>query len=256
VKDTTVVAQFKVVRDEKSEFLFENASAEVFFLAWTTTPWTLPSNTALAVGGDIDYSRILTFNPYTGKPVTVILARDPHAPISRAENASLPFEGLQARRQKYSLEIWRTREPGFHGIRYEQLLPLQQPSDGDAFVVLTGDFVTTAEGTGIVHIAPSFGADDFRIAKQYGLGSLTLVDKKGKFIDEAGWLAGKYVKNEYDESIPEGAETTDVEIAVHLKNENRAFKLKSTSTPTPLLAHRQAGALLPAGLMVHTHHAQ
>jgi isoleucyl-tRNA synthetase len=227
VKDTTVVAQFKVVRDGKSEFLFENASPEVFFLAWTTTPWTLPSNTALAVGEDIDYSVILTFNPYTGKPATVILAEALTGTYFREENAMLPFEDYKAgdRNIPWKL-IGQHKGLKFHGIRYEQLLPLQQPSEGDAFVVLTGDFVTTAEGTGIVHIAPSFGADDFRIGRQYGLGSLTLVDKKGKFVDEAGWLAGKYVKNEYDESIPEGTETTDVEIAVHLKNENRAFKIE------------------------------
>ena len=227
VKDTTLVAQFRVQRDEKSEFLFENAFAEVFFLAWTTTPWTLPSNTALAVGGDIDYSLISTYNPYTGKPVTVVLATDLVSKYFPVEGGKLPLEDYK---QGDKVIPWKFvsehKGSDFEGIRYEQLLPLQQPAEGDAFVVLVGDFVTTDEGTGIVHIAPSFGADDFRIGKQYGVGSLTLVDKKGKFIDEAGWLAGKYVKNEYDESIPEGTETTDVEIAVHLKNENRAFKIE------------------------------
>jgi isoleucyl-tRNA synthetase len=227
VKDTTVVAQFRVTRDERSEFLFREENEEVFFLAWTTTPWTLPSNTALAVGADIGYSRIETFNLYTGKPVTVILASDRVGNYFDKENASLPPDGYTPGDKKIPWKFTgELTGKEFHLIRYEQLLPLVQPAEGDAFVVLKGDFVTTDEGTGIVHIAPSFGADDFRMAQQYGLGSLTLVDKKGKFIEEAGWLAGMYVKNEYDESIPEDAETTDVKIAVHLKNENRAFKIE------------------------------
>ena len=227
IKDTTVTAQFKVVRNDDSDFLFGDENEEVFFLAWTTTPWTLPSNTALAVGGDIKYSRIRTFNMYTGKPVTVILATGLVDKWFAAEGGDLPLEGYN---KGDKIVPWKFlgEHSGqeFQGIRYEQLLPLQQPAEGDAFVVLVGDFVTTEEGTGIVHIAPSFGADDFRIAQQYGIGALTLVDRKGKFVDEAGWLAGKYVKNEYDESIPADAETTDVEIAVHLKNENRAFKIE------------------------------
>ena len=227
VKDTTVVAQFKVKRDDKSEFLFGEKEEELFILAWTTTPWTLPSNTALAVGRGIDYSRILTFNPYTGKKITVILASDLVKAFFSEDAASTDPSGY---RQGDKIVPWKFlgehKGAELEGIRYEQLIPLQQPADGDAFRVLTGDFVTTDEGTGIVHVAPSFGADDFRIAKQYGIGSLTLVDKQGKFVDEAGWLSGKYVKNEYDESIPEGAETTDVEIAVHLKNGNRAFKIE------------------------------
>ncbi len=227
IKDTTVVAQFRVVRNDDSDFLFGDDNEEVFFLAWTTTPWTLPSNTALAVGGDIKYSRIRTFNMYTGKPVTVILATDLVDRWFPAEGGNLALEGYKAGDKVVPWQFVAEHNGSeFHGIRYEQLLPLQQPSEGDAFVVLVGDFVSTEEGTGIVHIAPSFGADDFRIAQQYGIGALTLVDRKGKFVDEAGWLAGKYVKNEYDESIPEGAETTDVEIAVHLKNENRAFKIE------------------------------
>ena len=226
VKDTTVVAQFKVARDDKSEFLFSDASDEVFFLAWTTTPWTLPSNTALAVGKDIDYSSILTFNPYTGKPATVILATALVNEYFKEDNASLLMDEYKQGDKNIPWKfIDEHKGSEFQGLRYEQLLPLVQP-EGDAFVVLVGDFVTTEEGTGIVHIAPSFGADDFQMSKQFGIASLTLVDKRGRFIDEAGWLAGKYVKNEYDESIPEGTETTDVEIAVHLKNSNRAFKIE------------------------------
>ena len=227
VKDTTVVAQFRVKRDEKSDFLFRDKNEEVFFLAWTTTPWTLPSNTALAVGAGIAYSRILTFNQYTGKPITVILAGELVKAYFSDAGASTDPSGYKPGDRVIPWKfLGEHRGAEFQGIRYEQLIPLQQPADGDAFLVLTGDFVTTEEGTGIVHIAPSFGADDFRIGKQYGVGSLTLVDRKGKFVDEAGWLAGKYVKNEYDESIPEDAETTDVEIAVHLKNGNRAFKIE------------------------------
>jgi isoleucyl-tRNA synthetase len=227
VKDTTVIAQFQVVRNEQSEFLFKNLNTDLFFLAWTTTPWTLPSNTALAVGEKISYSLISTFNQYTGIPVTVILASELVKTYFPADNENLPKEDYKTGDKKIPWQrIAEFKGKDLHGIRYHQLMPYQQPQDGDAFIVLTGDFVTTEDGTGIVHIAPSFGADDFRIAKTYGIGSLTLVDKQGKFIEGSGELTGKFVKNEYDESLTEKDETTDVEIAMILKKANKAFKIE------------------------------
>jgi len=226
VKDTTAVAQFKAVRNEKSEFLFENTDTDVFFLAWTTTPWTLPSNTALAVGKGIKYLKIKTLNPYLAVPVTVIMAKDLVDTLFNKENENLSFDDYKAGDKKLPFQILdEYKGTDLEGLSYEQLLPYQQPTDGDAFRVIIGDFVTTSDGTGIVHIAPSFGADDMRVAKQNGIGSLTLVNKKGQFIAEAGDLAGKYVKNDYDASIPENAETTDVYIVIKLKKENKAFKV-------------------------------
>ncbi|PIP54758.1 MAG: isoleucine--tRNA ligase [Bacteroidetes bacterium CG23_combo_of_CG06-09_8_20_14_all_32_9] len=227
VKDTSTVAQFKIIRNAESEFLFENADAELFFLAWTTTPWTLPSNTALAVRKDIQYLKVRTFNQYTFKPVTVILAKDRFSSYFNEKNAELKLAGYKDGDKNIPFKILAeyTGKQLF-GIRYEQLIAWQQPADGDAFKVVTGDFVTTQDGTGIVHIAPSFGADDFRTAKQYGLGSLTLVDKQGKFIEGCGSFSGKFVKNEYDETIPAGTETVDIEIAIMLKKENKAFKIE------------------------------
>jgi isoleucyl-tRNA synthetase len=226
VKDTTVVAQFKVIRDEKSEFLFSDLHGDLFFLAWTTTPWTLPSNTALAIGKNIEYVKVKTFNPYTSLPVTLILGKplfEKYFPVKNAEltlaeykegDKNIPFETS-------SIHLGSSLK----GIRYEQLLPYAQPEDGDAFRVLLGDFVTTEDGTGIVHIAPSFGADDFRIAKQNGIGSLTLVDKQGKFTSEMGEFAGRYVKSEYDSNFdPKTDNNVDIDIVVKLKKENRAFK--------------------------------
>lgn len=227
VKDTTVVAQFQLLRNEKSEFLFKNVNTDVFFLAWTTTPWTLPSNTALAVGENITYFMVSTFNQYTGIPVTVILAADTIKTYFPAENENLPKENYKAGDKKIPWhKVAEFTGKKFHGFRYHQLLPYQQPDDGDAFIVLTGDFVTTDEGTGIVHIAPSFGADDFKIAKTYGIGSLTLVNKQGKFIEGTGELSGKYVKNEYDETLTESDDTIDVEIVMILKKANKAFKIE------------------------------
>jgi isoleucyl-tRNA synthetase len=227
VKDTTVVAQFKVIRNQDSEFLFTDTDTDVYFLAWTTTPWTLPSNTALAVGADIDYVKVRTFNPYTGLPITVILAKDRMPVYFPEKNKDLDFNTYQKgdKQIPYSvLAEYKGRQ--FEHIRYEQLLPYQQPAQGDAFKVVCGDFVTTEDGTGIVHIAPSFGADDYRVAKQYGLGSLTLVDKQGKFIEGCGDLTGRYVKNAYDPNLTEEDETVDVYIATKLKAENKAFKIE------------------------------
>ncbi len=194
VKDTTVVAQFKVIQNEQSELLCKFAGTDVFILAWTTTPWTLPSNTALAVGKDIIYLTIRTINPYSLKPITVILAKDLFKNYFKIHDnvkfgISLPDQtsSLSAGESIFDIDIkngkvvesnkiifWEiigeTVGSSLEGMRYEQLMPYQQPLTGDAFKVVLGDFVTTEDGTGIVHIAPSFGADDFRVAKQYGSG--------------------------------------------------------------------------------------
>jgi isoleucyl-tRNA synthetase len=225
VSDTTIVAQFKAVRNEKSEFLYEGVDeGDVYFLAWTTTPWTLPSNTALAVGKNIDYVRVKTFNPYTGKRVNLILAEVLLGNWFKAEQAAADFDAFQEGDKVIPYQVTGTfRGSELELLDFEQLLPFVQPDNGDAFKVLVGDFVSTEDGTGIVHIAPSFGADDMAVAKKYGVGSLTLVDKQGKFIDEAGEFAGRYVKNYKDDP---NWEDVDVDIAVKLKYENKAFSVK------------------------------
>ena len=198
VKDTSAIAQFKI-KDQNTKF---NIKGDVFFLAWTTTPWTLPSNTALAVGKEIEYSLVKTFNAFTQQQAHVILAKDLVAKYFSAENAELSFDEYKKGDKKITFQILNSfKGKDLEGIRYEQLLSYTQPTDGDAFKVVLGDFVTTTDGTGIVHIAPSFGADDFKVAKQNGIGSLTLVDKQGKFIDEVNDpifpLGGRYVKEAY-----------------------------------------------------------
>ncbi|MCB0806787.1 MAG: isoleucine--tRNA ligase [Bacteroidales bacterium] len=226
VKDNTVVAQFKVIKDEKSDFLFNDLFGDLYFLAWTTTPWTLPSNTALAVGPKISYVRVKTYNPYTHQPITVVLGKDLVHKYFPEQDKELRLDEYEAGQKKipYVIDGEYTGKQ-LAGIEFEQLLPYAKPEDGDAFRVLTGDFVTTDEGTGIVHIAPSFGADDFKIAKENGIGSLTMVNKQGKFVDEMGEFAGRYVKPEYDSNYdPLKDDSVDVEIIVKLKKENKAFK--------------------------------
>jgi isoleucyl-tRNA synthetase len=238
VKDTTIVAQFKVVRDAKSESLFHKAAGDLHFIAWTTTPWTLPSNTALAVGKGISYVQVNTTNPYTDAPVSLVLAEALMGKVLGMEGALADGKGAgKVGGKKITFEV-----VGAHlgselaGMRYEQLMPYVQP-EGDAFRVIVGDFVTTEDGTGIVHIAPTFGADDFRVAAQNGIPSLlltredgskeALVDKKGRFVPEMGPYAGLYVKNynDADESAPD-YKATDVLIAIQLKEENKAFKVE------------------------------
>jgi len=226
VKDSTVVAQFKVVRNEKSEFLFKDVFGELFFMAWTTTPWTLPSNTALCVGPAIDYVEVHTYNPYTYLPITVILGKPLLEKYFPEKNAALELSAYEPGQKAIPFKIVNEfKGTDLEGIRFEQLMPYAQPTDGDAFRVVTGDFVTTEDGTGIVHIAPSFGADDFKVARANGIGSLTMVDKRGRFIDTMGEFAGRFVKAEYEEDYdPKKTESVDVEIIVKLKKENRAFK--------------------------------
>ncbi len=225
VKDNTVVAQFKVVRNQHSEKLFSNIHGDLYILAWTTTPWTLPSNTALAMNAKITYLIVKTFNPYTHLPQTVVLAKDLFGKYFPEENRQLDFAAYEAGQKQIPWQIvTELKGSEFEGVCFEQLLPYSQPEDGDAFKVLLDDFVTTEDGTGIVHIAPSFGADDFRVAKKYKVGSLTMVDKQGKFIEEMGEFAHRYVKNEFDANWDGQSNPVDVDIIIKLKKENKAFK--------------------------------
>lgn len=259
VKDTTVVAQFKVIRDTKSEFLFENVKGELFILAWTTTPWTLPSNTALAVGPKINYVKVNTLNPYSGEEVTLILAKDLQNAFFSPENAELPFEDFKVGDKKLPFRvIGEYTGAKLVGASYEQLFPWVKP-EGEAFKVIAGDYVTTEDGTGIVHIAPTFGADDDRVAKVAGIAPLILRDKQGSpepMVDRTGKFfkiediaddfvknhinvelysefAGRYVKNEYDlKATPETA-TLDVDLCVWLKKANRAFRIEKHTHSYP-----------------------
>ena len=226
VKDTSAIAQFKVIKDEKSNSLFGSTNHDIYFLAWTTTPWTLPSNTALAVGKKIDYLLVETLNQYTGKAIAVVVAKELASKYFTPENEELKFEDYETGNKNLPYKfISEFKGDSLEGLRYEQLLAYAQPEDGDAFRVLLGDFITIEEGTGIVHLAPSFGADDNRLAKQNGIGSLTLVNRQGKFVDEVTDFAGMYVKDEY---YAEGEEkpklSVDVQIVIKLKEDNLCFK--------------------------------
>ncbi|MEI6489718.1 MAG: isoleucine--tRNA ligase [Bacteroidota bacterium] len=200
VKDRTAVAMFKAVSSPMLESL--KLTGDVYFLAWTTTPWTLPSNTALAVGKNIEYVLVKTFYPsHTfGEVITVILAKELVSRYFNTKPDGSIFL-LNGKKEMPSEILGTIKGSDLEGLKYEQLLPFAQPTDGDAFKVIVGDFVTTEDGTGIVHIAPSFGADDFRVAKQNGIGSLTLVDRRGKFLPEVKdgvFLYGEeYVKEAY-----------------------------------------------------------
>ena len=225
VKDTTCTVQFKVVGEEN-----------LYFLAWTTTPWTLPSNTALCVGPNIDYVRVKSSNPYTGEPATYIVARDL---VPALFNDKIPYEVTGG-----------CKGSELVGMRYEQLIPWFRPDEG-AFRVIPGDYVSTEEGTGIVHIAPTFGADDARVARAAGVPALTVIDRdgnpqaqvdlKGRFFrledldpgyvdervsDDYREWAGRYVKNAYDDSLPADAPTLDVDLCVMLKKQGKAFRIE------------------------------
>ncbi len=226
VKDNSVTAQFKIIRNETSEFLFDKSEDEIHFLAWTTTPWTLPSNTGLAVGKNIEYVKVKTYNQYTFEPINVILATELMPSWFDAKNEHLPFDEYKAgdKNIPYRIEKRYTGSQ-LENIRYEQLIPSMVPEDGDPFRVVLGDFVTTEDGTGIVHIAPSFGADDFKVGKQYNLGALTMVNKQGKFVEEMPDFGGRFVKPEYDTNEKARDERpVDVDIIIKLKTENKAFK--------------------------------
>ena len=226
VKDTTIVAQFKKTGTENQ-----------YFLAWTTTPWTLPSNTALAVGAKITYIDIETYNPYTGAHIIVTLAEALLSKFFKEENKVDTLPPYDASQKSIPWKALNTcKGSDLAGQTYEQLMPYAQPEDGDAFRVITGDFVSTEDGTGIVHIAPSFGADDFRVAKLNGIGSLTLVDKKGRFVPEVIDFSGEFVKAAYlspeeqaEEAEKQGRDkylSVDERISIKLKTENKAFKVE------------------------------
>lgn len=235
VKDSTMTAQFKVVRNDKSEKLFADDFGDIFFLAWTTTPWTLPSNTALAVGKNIDYVKVKTYNQYTFEKVTVILAKKLVNSFFPEKNAELKLEDYETGQKAIPFEIvGKCKGSELEGVRYEQLMPYAQPEEGDAFRVLIGDFVTTEDGTGIVHLAPSFGADDFKVAAQNGIGALTMVDKTGRFVKEMGEFAGRFVKAEYySDDDPLSKQPVDIDIIVKLKKENRTFKAEKHTHSYP-----------------------
>ena len=229
VKDTSATAQFKVVENEKSKFLFDDLHGELFFLAWTTTPWTLPSNTALGVGKNIDYVKVKTFIKYTHQPITAILAKDLLGKWFSAKAKDLVLADYQNDGKKIPYEIVAEfKGSDLEGISYEQLLKYAQPEEGDAFKVILGDFVTTSDGTGIVHLAPSYGSDDYMVAKANGIGALHLVNPQGKFTEEVTDFAGEYVKEQYlkEEEKPADYKSVDIRISIKLKEENRAFDVQ------------------------------
>lgn len=243
VTDTTIVAQFKAKDETLPEFL--QGFGTIHFLAWTTTPWTLPSNTALTVGPKIDYVLVKTFNQYTFEPINVILAK----PLLAKQFGGKYFEAVseddfanyksEDKKIPYTI-LAESKGADLVGIKYEQLLPYALPYQNpeNAFRVISGDFVTTEDGTGIVHTAPTFGADDAKVAKEatpevppmlvldeHG-NPMPLVDLQGRFVAQMGELAGKYVKNEYYDKGEVPEKSVDVEIAIRLKEENKAFKVE------------------------------
>jgi isoleucyl-tRNA synthetase len=245
LKDTSIVAQFHLKNDQVHPLmpvLFENELETTVILAWTTTPWTLPSNCALAVGENVDYVKIKTFNPYTYAPVNVVLAQDLVAKYFKKEGENLPFEDYKGGDKIIPWE----KVAGFKGtelvgLRYAQLMPYvsNENLEKNAFRVIPGDFVTTEDGTGIVHIASVFGADDFRVARENGVPSVMvldengkevpLVDKQGRFVNEVSDFAGRFVKEEYysdEERKDPDFKPTDVLIAIKLKEDNKAFDVK------------------------------
>ncbi len=263
VTDNTVTAQFKVIRDESSEFLFAATTHQIYFLAWTTTPWTLPSNTALGVGKGIRYALVDTENPYTGEAASVMVAMDLVPRLMGIKGEFVAEVGAEGKGRIGGKGIpfkivAQFKGSDLEGIKYEQLLPYVAPR-GDAFRVVIGDFITTSDGTGIVHLAPTFGVDDFRVARQNGISAIQvtledgslgpLVDKQGKFVhevqDELFGFGGEAVKREYlsEEEIQEAFEyqkeqlkdiipnlkgylSVDERIALKLKLESLAFKIE------------------------------
>jgi isoleucyl-tRNA synthetase len=240
VKDTSAVALFKINAEKNSTHTGQQQinqwvghSVPVYFMAWTTTPWTLPSNLGLTVGGSIEYSLVKTFNPYTGDQIHVILATALLGKFFKAEAAELSFEEFKAGDKLIPWKVLGTLVGAeVEGMYYEQLMPATANSletilsispDADPFKVVVGDFVTTEDGTGIVHTAPAFGADDFKVGKKNNLGILTLVDREGKFVEGLGEFSGRYVKNyKNDEQYID----VNVDICVQLKKDGKAFKVE------------------------------
>ena len=253
VKDTTAVVQFSMKEQQKLKEQFNiKAEEQIYFIAWTTTPWTLPSNTALAVGPGIDYVFVRTFNPYSGELEIVVMAKARMNAYCPEKNAALAFADYKKGDKDIPFEVLaECKGKDLVGYSYEQLMNFVSPM-GNAFKVIGGDYVTTEDGTGIVHIAPTFGADDDRVAKQAGIVPLFVVDKAGKnqpMVDRQGKFfkiedldetfvknyvnqeaykeyAGRFVKNAYDNKLTEKDPTLDVDLSVLLKQQGKAFKIE------------------------------
>lgn len=223
VKDTSVTAQFKLTDSPQTQALAEKVDGRpVYALAWTTTPWTLPSNTALAVGKKIEYVLVDTFNPYTHERVAVLLAADLLPAYFSGEEGDLESYTEGDKEIPYQI-AHRLKGSELVGLRYEPVFDYATPEGGDAYLIVAGHHVSTEDGTGIVHIAPSFGADDQQIGREYGLAHLTLVDEQGRFTEDMGPYAGRYVKDFTDDPdyVP-----VDIDLAVQLKQENKAFQVQ------------------------------
>lgn len=245
VKDTTIVAEFRVDKTQVHPLintLVESADEDVAFIAWTTTPWTLPSNSALAVGPKIEYVKIKTFNQYTGSPVSVILAKNLISKHFKSDGQNASFQDYKVGDKIVPWQqVAEFSGAQLVGLRYHQLLPYITSEEllEKAFRVIPGDFVTTEDGTGIVHIAPTYGADDFRVAKEAGVPAILVkdengkevptVDRTGRFVKEITDFAGRFVKEEYysaEERADKDFRPTDVLIAIKLKEDNKAFDVK------------------------------
>ena len=258
VKDTTATVQFRILRNALSEELFKAAEGagvgeELFFLAWTTTPWTLPSNVALCMGPNIEYVMVKSYNPYSGRAAAYIVAKDLVSALFNPKAAEIPFESYKQGDKLVPYQIVGAPMKGssFKGIAYEQLIDWMKPEEG-MHRVINGDFVTTTDGTGIVHIAPTFGADDDKVSKANGVPPFMVVDKdqvKQAMVDRSGKMykiedlseefvrtrvnlesygpyAGRYVKNAYDPSLAPDAPTIDIDICMDLKQQGKAFKIE------------------------------
>lgn len=258
VKDTTATVQFRILRNALSEELFKAAEGagvgeELFFLAWTTTPWTLPSNVALCMGPNIEYVMVKSYNPYSGRAAAYIVAKDLVSALFNPKAAEIPFDSYKQGDKLVPYQVVGAPMKGssFKGIAYEQLIDWMKPEEG-MHRVINGDFVTTTDGTGIVHIAPTFGADDDKVSKANGVPPFMVVDKdqvKQAMVDRSGKMykiedlseefvrtrvnlesygpyAGRYVKNAYDSSLAPDAPTIDVDICMDLKQQGKAFKIE------------------------------
>lgn len=253
VTDTTATCQFEVIKDEVSQPLYGTETLPVYFLAWTTTPWTLPSNTALCVGPEIDYVRVQSFNPYTGSEAIYVMAEKLVPTMFNAKAADLKLDDYKPGDKLVPFKILDGIFKGKEllGIRYKQLIPWFKPLEGEAFKVILGDYVTIEDGTGVVHIAPTFGADDKKVAANYGIPPMMVLDRDGKpqaQVDRSGRFyrledldadyvktnvdpsysefSGRYVKNAFDDSLPADAPTLDVDLCMMMKADGRAFKIQ------------------------------
>ena len=253
VSDTTATVQFEVIKDEKSQMLYEGKNLPVYFIAWTTTPWTLPSNTSLCVGPKIDYVRVHSFNPYTGSEAVYVVAKALVSAWFNEKASAIPFNEYKKGDKLVPYEVLDGTFKGTDlvGMHYKQLIPWFKPvQEGEAFRVISGDYVTTEDGTGIVHIANTFGADDKRVAENFGVPPIMVIDKDGKMqaqVDHDGRFypledldpeyvkeyvdpsykefAGRYVKNAFDDSLPADAPTLDFDLCMMMKQDGRLFKM-------------------------------